>query len=407
MEDDPQEQKLYKQCLAEVNRIEDEKTKLASSLALAEGSKQSLEGMLEQTRKAVVDNRAHQVELKRRIHDLVLQEAATRVQMDATRARLALRRQQFAAFVRRSYKNADTLWATLFNSGGIADFLAHATAIVQLQAYGRDLLLMIRAEESRLQQQTDQLHANHEAATNQQKQLVAAEQQLVADEVRVSVILTALQGSIQDGQKELVSADTQTADLVAKIVAAQIEREDQLIQAANDAAWHAAQAWMASNNAVFPPSSNHSTKYPMVWPVTSGSITLGFGPTDFTFEPPAFGAPHFHMGLDMANSSGTPVRAADDGVVAVASDSMLGNKEIGYGKHVIVVHRNGVMTLYGHLEGWTVKAGDTVQQGQVIGLMGSTGNSTGPHLHFEVRVNDAPTDPTAYLPPRGPNDFRQ
>jgi murein DD-endopeptidase MepM/ murein hydrolase activator NlpD len=91
----------------------------------------------------------------------------------------------------------------------------------------------------------------------------------------------------------------------------------------------------------------------------------------------------------------------------VASDSVLGNKEIGYGKHVIVVHRNGVMTLYGHLEGWTVKPGDTVQQGQVIGLMGSTGNSTGPHLHFEVRVNDAPTDPAAYLPPRGPNDFRQ
>ena len=236
----------------------------------------------------------------------------------------------------------------------------------------------------------------------------------MGEEARMALILAELKGSIKDAQTELADADQQTADLVAKIVEAQIERQDQLIAAANEATWRAAEAWMASHNAVFTPSPNHSTKYPMVWPAASGSITQPFGCTSYTFEPAPpqgyscpSGTSHFHTGIDVANAAGTPIRAADDGVVAVTDDSMLGSHEIGYGKHVILVHRNGVMTLYGHLQGWVVNVGDTVTQGQVIGFMGSTGNSTGPHVHFEVRINDTPDDPSPFLPPNGPNDFHQ
>jgi murein DD-endopeptidase MepM/ murein hydrolase activator NlpD len=144
----------------------------------------------------------------------------------------------------------------------------------------------------------------------------------------------------------------------------------------------------------------------MIWAAQKGVISQGFGPTDFTMEPPGFGAPHFHTGVDVAAQSGTPIFAADDGVVATAETSMLGNQIVGYGRHVIIAHHNGVMTLYGHLDGYIVKPGDRVTQGQLIGVMGSTGMSTGPHLHFEVRVNNVPTDPSPYLPPFGPNDFK-
>jgi murein DD-endopeptidase MepM/ murein hydrolase activator NlpD len=203
-------------------------------------------------------------------------------------------------------------------------------------------------------------------------------------------------------QSELDSANGQSAALVAQIVAALIAREDDLIQAANDAAWAAAQAWMASNNIVSPQSPGHS-QTPFIWPA-KGSISQWFGPTDYAPEPPGFGAAHFHSGIDVANASGTPILAADDGVVVAAEDSMLNGHLIGYGRHVIIAHQHPgstskYLTLYGHLEGYFVKVGDQVHQGQTVGLMGSTGNSSGPHVHFEVRVDNSPVDPKTYLPP--------
>jgi len=72
---------------------------------------------------------------------------------------------------------------------------------------------------------------------------------------------------------------------------------------------------------------------------------------------------------------------------------------VGYGNYVVLAHRNGVATLYGHLAASLVKPGDSVVQGQPIGLEGSTGNSTGPHLHFEMRVSGQPVDPRPFLPP--------
>jgi murein DD-endopeptidase MepM/ murein hydrolase activator NlpD len=71
---------------------------------------------------------------------------------------------------------------------------------------------------------------------------------------------------------------------------------------------------------------------------------------------------------------------------------------VGYGNHVILAHDNHTLTLYGHLQVLMVKPGDTVLQGQIIGLMGSSGNSTGPHLHFELRLDNTPADPRPMLP---------
>jgi len=408
MEDDPQEQALHKQCLAQVQQVEDEKAKLQGALAMAQGSSQSLQDMIAQTKQAIQDNKKHQADVQAKIHTLELQEAATAADLTVTRQQLALHRAQYADFLRRSYKNSPEMWVALFDSGGIADFVSRASTVVRLQLYGRDLLTLIHNDEQRLESEQEQEQTDHAAAVKQQQELVSAQEQLVNDEVRLAVILTQLQGSIKDAQTELTAADTQTADLVQKVVEAEIAREDQLIQAANDATWQAAQAWMASNNAVYPPSANHSKKFELMWPVSHGQITQPFGPSNYDFEPAYNGFAHFHTGIDIANSEGTTVRAADDGIVAVASDTMLGSHEIGYGKHVIILSRVGNqtwMTLYGHLEGWVVKPGDTVTQGQVIGLMGSTGNSTGPHLHFELRVEDTPQDPAPYLPPNGPNDF--
>ncbi|MDQ6748830.1 MAG: peptidoglycan DD-metalloendopeptidase family protein, partial [Candidatus Dormibacteraeota bacterium] len=396
MQSDPQLAALTARCKADLDAINGNKSKLQDSIALAEGSAVGLQQMLQQTRDAIVTSRKKQDETRARIHDLEVQQLETSRQIDATRIRLARRRAEYANFLRRNYKFAPQLWSSLFESSGISDFLAKATTMVQVQAFGHELLLSVKAEAHRLDDQQAQLNKDHTDSVKQQDDLVKAEIQLADDAARETTILIQLQNSIADASNELNSAGSQSAALVAQIVAAQIAREDQLIAAANDAAWQAAQAWMASNSAAFPPQGDHSRKFPFVWPAQKGAISQGFGPTDFAPEPPAFGAAHFHAGVDVANSSGTPIVAADDGVVAAAEASMLNGNMIGYGRHVILAHKNGMLTLYGHLDAYGVKVGQAVHQGDLIGVMGSTGNSSGPHLHFELRINNTPVDPMPY-----------
>jgi murein DD-endopeptidase MepM/ murein hydrolase activator NlpD len=98
-----------------------------------------------------------------------------------------------------------------------------------------------------------------------------------------------------------------------------------------------------------------------------------------------------HEGIDLGAAYGTPIHAAAAGTVIYA-----GWME-GYGNLVIIDHGGGLATAYGHQSSIAVANGQSVSQGQVIGYVGSTGHSTGPHLHFEVRVNGAPVDPLGYL----------
>lgn len=98
-----------------------------------------------------------------------------------------------------------------------------------------------------------------------------------------------------------------------------------------------------------------------------------------------------HDGVDIALPSGSPVKAAASGVVVFAGERG------GYGRVVEIDHQNGYHTIYGHLDSIEVAAGATVRQGAEVGTSGNTGRSTGPHLHFEVRVNGQPSDPTQFV----------
>jgi murein DD-endopeptidase MepM/ murein hydrolase activator NlpD len=415
MKSDPQLAALEAHCKADLDAINGDKSKLQDSIALAQGSAAGLQDMLKQTRDAIAASKKKEDETRAKIHDLEVQQVETSRQIDLTKLRLARRRAEYADFLRRNYKFSPQLWASLFESKGISDFLSKATTMVQIQAFGRELLRAVKAEAQRLDDQRAQLDKDHADSVKQQDDLVKAEIQLAGDASRETSILIQLQNSIADATNELNNASGQSAALVAQIVAAEVAREDQLIQAANDAAWQAAQSWMAANAAQYTTSSGHSQKYRFIWPAQKGVISQGFGPTDFAPEPPGFGAAHFHAGVDIANSAGTPIFAADDGVVVAAEASMLNGNMIGYGRHVIIAHKQDpgdptssldILTLYGHLDGYSVKVGQAVHQGDLIGVMGSTGNSSGPHLHFELRINRTPVDPMTYLPPNGPNDFR-
>ena len=100
-----------------------------------------------------------------------------------------------------------------------------------------------------------------------------------------------------------------------------------------------------------------------------------------------------HTGVDIANKIGTPIYAADDGIVIIAQGGYNG----GYGNTIVIDHGNGKRTRYGHASKLFVKVGDEVEKGENIAAMGSTGRSTGPHLHFEVLINGSRTNPLNYI----------
>ena len=124
----------------------------------------------------------------------------------------------------------------------------------------------------------------------------------------------------------------------------------------------------------------------MIWPI-SGPITSPFGWRTH----PIFGSQRFHSGLDIGGDYGMEIHAAKAGVVSHAG--WIG----GYGNTVMIDHGGGIVTLYGHNQSLNVSVGQQVSQGQVIAFCGSTGNSTGPHCHFEVRLNGEPVSPYNYL----------
>ncbi len=125
---------------------------------------------------------------------------------------------------------------------------------------------------------------------------------------------------------------------------------------------------------------------PSIWPV-EGYLSSGFGGRAAPFG----GKPDFHKGLDIANSTGTPIRAPAKGVVVSAG------WDGAYGNCIIINHGNNLSTRYAHMHELKVKEGQAVSRGDVIGTLGSTGRSTGPHLHYEVRIGGVCVNPMRYI----------
>jgi septal ring factor EnvC (AmiA/AmiB activator) len=129
-----------------------------------------------------------------------------------------------------------------------------------------------------------------------------------------------------------------------------------------------------------------STYTPAIWPVL-GHITDSFGERLDPFS----GEGAFHTGVDVASDYGAPVHATADGMVTIAEN------HAGYGRLVVIDHGFGITTWYAHLSSFSAIAGARVKRGEVVGYTGISGRSTGPHVHYEVRLNNAPVNPWRYM----------
>jgi murein DD-endopeptidase MepM/ murein hydrolase activator NlpD len=170
------------------------------------------------------------------------------------------------------------------------------------------------------------------------------------------------------------------------------QQEQQLIEGIRarradfEAQYNAVQAQIAASVSRGNPTPPASGNGRFIWPV-NGAVTSGFGPRTH----PIYGESRMHTGVDISASSGTPIKAAGDGVVKMAGVNG------GYGNWTLIDHGNGLATGYGHQSRIAVSVGQQVSTGQVIGYVGSTGASTGPHLHWEVRVNGNPVNPMSWV----------
>ncbi|HYL99919.1 MAG TPA: M23 family metallopeptidase [Blastocatellia bacterium] len=126
--------------------------------------------------------------------------------------------------------------------------------------------------------------------------------------------------------------------------------------------------------------------------IPSGLPVMGYQTDGFGIRKNPFGeGGEFHQGLDLAVDFGTPVSATADGIVTCAGP------HAGYGNLIAIYHMNGITTMYGHLSKVSVEVGQRIKKGDQVGYAGSTGRSTGPHVHYEIRVNDQAVDPSKYV----------
>jgi murein DD-endopeptidase MepM/ murein hydrolase activator NlpD len=358
---------------------------------------------------ALAQNARQQQELRSQIEDARLKAAqlqadiqANDVEIRATQSRVELERAEIGRLARAEYEQPDSTLVRLLRSGSLKGWLVGASDLAAAARRGQQLQSRLEQDLARLNQEQSTRQSDLEQLTGLQAQQQADLHKLDALGRQQQQTAQQLSARIAATKAELKNVDGQQPGLADRLSRALDAEVTQIIDFANQQAWASVQLSLQSDpvqTAV--QTAAHSTQSRFIWPMPKGQITQGFGPSQLSFEPAFAGFAHFHTGVDIAGPENDPVLAADDGrVVQAATGSS------GYGNYVVVGHASGISTLYGHLSELLVKPGDQVKQGDAIGLEGSTGYSTGPHVHFEVRVGGVPVDPLSYLPAGAPSPIR-
>ena len=317
-------------------------------------------------------------------------------QIDATTKRIDVERAALSTLARAVWAEPDSFLVLAARAKDLGEIFTRTADLISAGQRGSALKAGLERDLASLQADLQRQQEARDAEAAVRKELVIKDQRLGQLAQTGHAIGQQLELAIVRVQTELAAINGQSPALASQIQAQLALATGAAIGAAQGDVWAQAQLWKELN---LPPPPPHpvpvlSTQFRLAWPVAHPNISQGFGPSPLLIEPPYGQYAHFHTGLDLADRQGTPIFAAADGVV-----SLSGSNPGGYGNYVIITHTQGYATLYGHLQASLVKAGDVVIQGQQIALMGSTGLSTGPHVHFELRLNGQPKDPSLYLPP--------
>ncbi|WP_208822104.1 murein hydrolase activator EnvC [Tolypothrix sp. PCC 7910] len=352
-----QQQQQVKQQRQDVVKERDRLTNLQTA---AENRLDGLQQNLQTTDSYIQDSELRLSQANQSLHeletDLAMAEVSYEERQVATVARLR--------FLQRSPANQG--WGILLQSENISDFISRRHQLKLVYQADRQIL-------AKLNQQAKLINQQKTAVEQQKNQIALIRQQLLGQKADYQA-----QAQSQSELIERLNSDR----LALEAAQNQLEQDSKNLAVLIQQKVAEAQAKANSNSksviirgtGMFAYPSDAATSSPFGWRIH-----------------PILGYRRFHAGLDFAASYGSTIRAADSGTVIFAG--WYG----GYGKAVIIDHGNDITTLYGHTSELFVTEGQGVQRGQAIAAVGSTGLSTGPHLHFEVRRNGTPVDPASYL----------
>ena len=275
------------------------------------------------------------------------------------------------------YMKKEPTFLDVLLSGELMNFISNQNIIKQAANYDNNLI--VEVEELKATLETEKAEVEN---VKKEKETKSAELQSMKAQKEQKV------ANLTDEQKELeakLSEYKAQAEKYAELERQAIAKEEAARKAAQEAAKQNNKN-NGNNNSNIITNPYKGGKF--AWPCPASSrITSNYG---YRY---LFGVREFHTGIDIGASKGTNIVAAESGTVILANYGWNG----GYGNYIIINHGNGITTRYAHSSKLYVSAGQTVSKGQVIAAVGSTGNSTGPHLHFEVRKNGSHTNPLNYL----------
>ena len=307
-------------------------------------------------------------------NDITLNER----QLAEAQKRLEGRESVFYKRVRDIYINGRLSYLdVVIGSKDFSDFANRLEVLKRIIDSDITLINEIKKERAEIEAHKQKLEADRAKLVELEKAALAKQAEIEQKKAERNVVLQKAQNDKATAMQAIEELNASSAQVSAMLK----ER-----QAARAAAAAAAAAAAQSSGGQGASDNWVQGTGQLGWPV-SGEITSPYG---YRVHP-IWGTTIYHSGIDIGVDEGTPVHAADGGVVVWSG--WMG----GYGYAVVIDHGNGLSTLYGHNSELAVDEGQSVAKGQVISYAGSTGNSTGPHVHFEVRVNGDPVDPMGYL----------
>ncbi len=323
--------------------------------------KQLLEEQIEVIRKEISNINA-QIESYQELIDQKSQE------LEQSEAQEQEQYELFCSRVRAMEEQGETsYWAILFGSSDFSELLDNYMMIEEILAYDNSIMDALAQLQAQVEEEKAELEeakaAQEEAKAKQQ----AAQAELQTQEDAVDEVIAQI--SSQESQLKAMEAELNRAAAALDSQIKDLERQ------------------MSAQINNVPSESG------FLWPLAANinvlSSLYGSRPDPFT------GRPDNHTGIDIPAARGTPIYASKSGVVIT---SVYGTGSAwSYGNYVVVSHSDGTSTLYAHMSSRAVSKGQTVKQGDVVGYVGTTGNSTGNHLHFEIRVNGSRVDPLNYF----------
>ena len=294
--------------------------------------------------------------------------ADEQAKLEDTQAREEIQYELFCKRV-RAMEEAGTVsyWSILFDSADFADLLDRATFVSEIMEADNKIMDDLAALSKSIEAQKAELETSRADQQTQRDALVAQKKELDAKEADAAALVQKIQSQESEYQSSRDALKREEEEVEAQIIKKQKE----------------IQAKIAAGQISFDPGTGWQ------WPVPGRyKITSTFGPRIH----PITGLPGNHTGTDVAAPKGTAILAARGGVVTISTYNN------SYGNYVVVQHDNGIATLYAHMSSRAVSEGQIVTQGQTLGYVGSTGSSTGNHLHLEFRVNGKRQDALNYYP---------